>query len=420
MVLGDVGRSPRMQYHALALADHVADVDLVGYGGCALPHAVHAHPRIRLHLLRPSRRRQLPRPVFLWGAAWRALRQSVQLLVTVLFVLRRPDVVLVQNPPAVPTLLVALIAARLRSAKLVIDWHNWAYTMLALRLGPRHPAVRLARWYEGAAGRHADAHLCVSRAMQAALAQSWRIGNATVLYDRPAAFFTPTPAPVRRDLFQRLRNEIAWPGGYRPDAPERPAIIVSPTSWTADEDFSVLLDAVTRCDERIRRHEQEPGGRPFPHLLFLITGQGPLRAHYEGQIARLTLTKIRLCTLWLSPEEYALLLGAADAGLCLHRSSSGLDLPMKLADMFGAGLPVCALDYGPCLRERLHHGEGGLIFASAAELATQLCELFNGFPESTPLLDRLRHNVAAAARTRWSEEWKAQAQPVFSKLWTLG
>src|SRR6266478_10214777 len=87
VVLGDLGRSPRMQYHALALADHVADVDLVGHSGCALPSAVHAHPRIRLHLLRPSSPRRLPRPVFLWGAAWRVLRQSMQLLATMLFVL---------------------------------------------------------------------------------------------------------------------------------------------------------------------------------------------------------------------------------------------------------------------------------------------------------------------------------------------
>ena len=33
VVLGDVGRSPRMQYHALSIAKHGGRVDLIGYSG---------------------------------------------------------------------------------------------------------------------------------------------------------------------------------------------------------------------------------------------------------------------------------------------------------------------------------------------------------------------------------------------------
>lgn len=33
VVLGDIGRSPRMQYHAISLAKHGAKVEIVGYSG---------------------------------------------------------------------------------------------------------------------------------------------------------------------------------------------------------------------------------------------------------------------------------------------------------------------------------------------------------------------------------------------------
>jgi beta-1,4-mannosyltransferase len=409
VVLGDVGRSPRMQYHARALADWGATVDLIGDAGSPLPPAISAHPRITCHLLRGApraERRRLPRPLFLGAALLRVLAQCWRLLWLQLIALPRPDVVLVQNPPAVPTLVIAWLVARVRGARLVVDWHNFGYTMLALTVGRTHPAVRLARWYERWAGRRADGHLCVSRAMQRELAEHWGI-QAAVLYDRPAAEFSPTLPGARVELFRRLAEQLSLPPpGYRPDAPDRPALIVSSTSWTADEDFDVLLDALVRCDDQLTRRN--------PDMLVLITGQGPLRAHYEARMAGLALRRIHLRTVWLSPEDYARLLGAADLGVCLHRSSSGLDLPMKVADMFGAGLPVCALDYGPCLAELVRHGENGLVFATAAQLAEQLCELFMGFPNDTPLLSRLRRNVMAQDALRWADSWQAAALPVIA------
>lgn len=33
LVLGDIGRSPRMQYHALSIAKHGGQVDIIGYHG---------------------------------------------------------------------------------------------------------------------------------------------------------------------------------------------------------------------------------------------------------------------------------------------------------------------------------------------------------------------------------------------------
>jgi len=418
VVLGDVGRSPRMQYHALALASSLADVDLVGYAGSTPHRSVREHAHITCRFLRPPGLRdwqRLPRLLFLGSALLKVLRQGCQLLWVLLFTVPKPDFVLVQNPPAIPTLFLAWIVARLRSAKLVVDWHNFGYTMLALRIGRHHPVVRLAFWYERTLGRRADAHLCVSRAMQEELRTQWGIPDVTVLYDRPATVFAPTPLLQRQDLYRRLWEEIHCPL----DAPDRPALIVSPTSWTADEDFSILLEAVAQCEALITAgtnvHTSALPDRPFPRLCILMTGKGPLREYYEEQIGRLALRTISLHTLWLSAEDYPVLLGAADLGLCFHRSSSGFDLPMKVADMFGAGLPVCALDYGPCLAEQIRHGENGLLFSTSAQLARQLYELFAGFPDRMPLLDHLRRHALESGLVRWEEGWRTDAQPLFSR-----
>jgi len=43
VVLGDIGRSPRMQYHALSIAKHGGRVFLIGYQGELHPLGIYAH-----------------------------------------------------------------------------------------------------------------------------------------------------------------------------------------------------------------------------------------------------------------------------------------------------------------------------------------------------------------------------------------
>src|SRR5204862_3061049 len=99
---------------------------------------------------------------------------------------------------------------------------------------------------------------------------------------------------------------------------------------------------------------------------------------------------VQLRTRWLEPEDYPRIVGAADLGLCLHRSSSGVDIPMKVADLFGAGVPVCALDYGASLAERVRHGDNGLLFSTARQLADVLFEPFERVPDDQSQLARPR------------------------------
>ena len=394
-VLGDIGRSPRMQYHALALAESGAEVDLIGLAGQTPCAAVRDHPRIRLRLLRDSR---LPSAGgFLPAALWRALYQAVSLLRALAGRHPSPLLIVVQSPPAIPTLAVAWLAARLRGARLVIDWHNLGFAMLALRLGAAHPVVRVAAWWEGVCGRRGDGHLCVSQALQRVLVERWGVA-ATVLYDRPARRFAPLPPEQREEVVRALCRRIAWEGE------ERPRLVVSPTSWTADEDFALLLAALDDCAARLRAADAP--------LLVLLTGLGPLRAQYESRLPGRPGARVHARAMWLPAEDYPVVLAAADLGLSLHRSASGVDLPMKIADMFGAGLPVCALDYGACLREIVRPDDNALLFTSAAELASHLCALVRASPASTAVLERLRAGSAAAAAERWDDAWVMHALPV--------
>jgi beta-1,4-mannosyltransferase len=403
VVLGDLGRSPRMQYHALALAEDGADVDLVGYTGRPPDAAVAHHPRIRVHALPAPLRQRVPAPLFLPAALADVPAQALALARLLLVTLPRPDYLLVQTPPAVPTLVVARLVARLRGAKLVVDWHNFAADLLALRLGRRHPAGTATAAIERVFGRGAHAHLCVSEGMRAELTLRRGLADARVLRDRPAKRVGRTPLPERQRLFARLGLEVD------PAAPDRPAIVVTSSSWTADEDFALLLEAMRACDAVL-------AARPdLPDLLFLLTGEGRERRAWEQRMAALGLRRVRTRTLWAPAEDYPLLLGAADLGVSLHRSASGLDLPMKIADMFGAGLPVCALGYGPVIAEMVRPGENGLLFTDAAELAGHITALLDGFPGRTPALDDLRAGVARLAAQGWAEGWAVEARPVFGK-----
>ena len=126
--MGDVGRSPRMQYHCVSLASHGAAVTLVGQSGEPCVAAVEDNPLVQ---------KALYSPMAGFGKVWRfvtcglvseetraarlayvLLYAPVKLIFMALslswvllfgmpttagrFVLPAPSAVLVQNPPALP------------------------------------------------------------------------------------------------------------------------------------------------------------------------------------------------------------------------------------------------------------------------------------------------------------------------------
>ena len=65
-------------------------------------------------------------------------------------------------------------------------------------------------------------------------------------------------------------------------------------------------------------------------MLFLVTGKGPQQEAYWERMKGMNLRRVAFRLLWLEAADYPLLLGSCDLGVCLHTSSSGVDLPMKV------------------------------------------------------------------------------------------
>ncbi|KAG8835694.1 mannosyltransferase [Serendipita sp. 400] len=464
LVLGDIGRSPRMMYHAQSFAGHNVQTYIIAYKGSKpLPSLLSMSHVQFLYIPEPPRFiAKLPRALFLLAMPAKIAIQVWGILDAFIFQIPHPpQYILVQNPPTIPSLALVWLAARLRGCKVIIDWHNLGYTILAMRLGEKSKFVSLAEKFEKTFGRAAYAHLFVTNAMKDHLVKKWDLqGKKVVLHDRPPSYFHQSTPSEIHDLFVRLMpfidTDLSWFPNYNLPATtpftevlkspvsftadtsllerrtmpslrhERPALLITSTSWTPDEDFSLLIEALRRYEIKARHQRSTNPKHLLPKVLMFVTGKGPERAKYMRELQHLKNEEqwewVRCMSLWLEPEDYPRLLGSCDVGISLHSSSSGLDLPMKIVDMFGCHLPVCALNFA-CLNELVKDKHNGLIFNNAEELTNQLETLLRGFPRSE-MLENLRSNIAStearspSSRTRgggwntWEQNWDEKIKPL--------
>jgi beta-1,4-mannosyltransferase len=226
------------------------------------------------------------------------------------------------------------------------------------------------------------------------------------LHDRPAAHLQPILEPSHRHATlhrlepTRSEADAIMAGTTR--------LLVSSTSWTPDEDFQMLLDALMSYTSMYDEYQRKPGqSGQIPRVLVVITGRGPQKSKYEALVGDLTaqgrLSGVEISTAWLSTEDYAALLACADLGVCLHTSSSGVDLPMKVVDMFGAGIPVVAYGGYKSFSELVSEGVNGHGFTTVPELAKILSRLLSAGGKRE--LVRLKAGAVKEGSLRWDEEW---------------
>ena len=281
--------------------------------------------------------------------------------------------------------------------------------MLAMKLGHSHPLVLASKWYERKFCQNASAHFTVTNAMRRVLLKDFALStDVLALHDRPASQFQPTSSSAR----VRFLSSCAETKAHADSMLEgKTRLLVSSTSWTADEDFSIFLEALNTYSEKaITTHPQ------LPEILAIITGKGPEKEKYLFQIQKLKregkLEMVTVKTAWLPLEDYASLLASADLGVSLHTSSSGVDLPMKVVDMFGAGLPVLGWSDFEAWPELVVEGTNGMGFADADAMAEKLVYLLS--PDNN-MLHRLKEGALAEGKKRWDEEW----DPIAGRLFEL-
>lgn len=400
LVLGDIGRSPRMQYHALSLSKAGFKVELIGYRGTQPHKSLLEDQNIKYQFVPevPDLLINQPRWLFPLFGPLKALHQVIFLFIILGYAIDPPAYLLVQNPPSIPSLFLAQVMCYLRNSRLVIDWHNLGYSILALKLGSRHPMVLISKLYEQIIGKSAYAHLTVTDSMQSFIREHFNAtGTIQTLHDRPPSQFQSLSSAERVSFLKNLQETQDF-------RPETDKLLVSSTSWTADEDFQILLDALVAYDsEAISK----------PKLLVIITGKGPMKEYYQDMMGKISMKSVAIRCAWLSAEDYPKLLAASDIGISLHTSSSGMDLPMKVVDMFGCSTPVLAVTF-PCIHELISEGTNGRTFADAEDLAQCLVGLF-AQDEGKEHLRTLKDGAMKEGERRWDDEWNKIAKPLFSK-----
>ena len=431
LVVGDLNRSPRMLNHCVALTEAFPDINeisLIGHNGGDLRSDIVNNSKIKQYHIHQGINkclRKLPRILFIFVALIKIILQTLS-LTWILFRIPKFKFLILQNPPGIPSMLICWIICRLRGAKFIIDWHNYGYTILKVNDRPNF-LVNLAYKYEKYLGKKSDLNFCVSQAEKRDLKKEFLI-DAICLPDKPVkGLFKFLNEKEANDLYKKYPNELySLIDIHLPENKNnKPIVMISSTSWTPDEDFSILLDAFIKTEEMISEIIEDKSQKNIYNIseekikkvLFLITGRGPMRDIFMEKVSEANLKYFDVKSIWLESDDYPKILSLVDLGVSLHYSSSGIDLPMKVVDMFSGCLPVASIYY-ETINELVEENVNGFLFKNDKDLckiltnviiemsATGKCEKINKFRENLhKILDK----------NDWVTQWKQRVPPALKK-----
>ena len=422
IVLGDLNRSPRMLNHSKAISQVMPEIDevsLIGFRGGDLRSDISTDEKIKVYYI-PEKinnlLKKLPKIFFLISALIRIVLQIFFLLYILLVKIPRPNFLILQNPPGIPAIFICSLVCFFRRSTFIIDWHNYGYTILEVN-GRNKYITLIAKIYEKIYGKSAHINFCVSEAMKKHLKREMNI-NAINLPDRAMSnVFKRLNLKESHELFSKYKETeklfTCDEFGIISNRNDRPILMISSTSWTPDEDFDLLLESLIQTEKNLLKSFERS---KIKNVLFVITGKGPNRDSFMRKIEQTELEIFTVKSIWLESDDYPKILGSADLGICLHYSSSGFDLPMKVVDMFSAQLPVASYDYDT-VHELVKKDFNGFLFKNREELSKILEEtvITNSFNETNKILDQFRNNLKDFSRYDWITQWRELAYETIVK-----
>jgi len=104
------------------------------------------------------------------------------------------------------------------------------------------------------------------------------------------------------------------------------------------------------------------------------------------------------------------MVAAADLGVCMHMSSSNLDLPMKVVDMFSCKVPCLAFEYptiGELVHSEGHEKPNGALFKTDEQLLGLLLNLFSdGLEDGLTKIQKWSSNLDRFTAKTWETHWQ--------------